>query len=57
MAARARDESGERPVLPRDLYLPESGPPRRRVRRPANVPPMPSGLYLRENGPHKPEEK
>jgi hypothetical protein len=49
MAARSDGERQKRLVIPRDLYLPETGPPRTKVRRPNNVPPLPPGMYLRES--------
>ena len=33
--------------IPHDLYLPETGPPRTKVRRPEGVLPIPLDLYLR----------
>jgi hypothetical protein len=47
------------PILPfsRDMYLPEVGPPRRKVRRPSHIPPIPPGMYLTETGRPKGTEK
>jgi hypothetical protein len=46
-------------ILPfsRDMYLPEVGPPRRKVRRPSHIPPIPPGMYLTETGRPKGTEK
>jgi hypothetical protein len=48
-----------KPILPfpRDMYLPEVGPPGRKVRRPSHIPPIPPGMYLTETGRPKGTEK
>ncbi|HVD25821.1 MAG TPA: hypothetical protein VNB86_07470 [Gaiellaceae bacterium] len=46
------------PAVPRDMYLPETGPARTKVDRPEHVLPLPSELYLRrEAGPKKTDKK
>jgi hypothetical protein len=45
------------PPFSRDMYLPEVGPPRRKVRRPSHIPPIPPGMYLTETGRPKGTEK
>jgi hypothetical protein len=43
-------DPGRSPLrIPSDLYLPETGPPRRKVERPDDVLPIPLELYLRES--------
>ena len=44
--------------VPREFYLPETGPAPTKVSRPEHVLPIPLDLYLREaGGPHKREDK
>lgn len=46
------------PAVPRDMYLPETGPARTKVDRPEHVLPLPSELYLRrEAKPEKTDKK
>jgi hypothetical protein len=52
------DSTGRKaPPLPRELYLPEVGPPRKKVRRPSHIPPIPPGMYLTETGRPRGTEK
>jgi hypothetical protein len=55
MRARAKSKSGVREV-PREMYLPETGPARTKVDRPKDVLPLPSELYLRREA-HKKTDK
>jgi hypothetical protein len=57
MANRADSSPSKVPPVPRELYLPEVGPPKIEVRRPNHVPPIPPGMYLTETGRPKGTEK
>jgi len=52
------DTSRSTPLaLPRDLYLPETGPAPTKVRRPKHVLPIPPELYVRENDRRQQNDK
>jgi hypothetical protein len=49
--AKNFDRSRSAPLrLPREFYLPETGPAPTKVSRPKDVLPIPPGMYLREAG-------
>jgi hypothetical protein len=57
--AKSVDPSRSAPLrLPRDFYLPETGPAPTKVSRPKGVLPIPSDMYLRQaGGPQEREDK
>jgi hypothetical protein len=57
MAKRAESNRAKVAPVPRELYLPEVGPPKTEVRRPSHVPPIPPDMYLTETGRPKGTEK